>query len=465
MKCRILHTNDIHSNFQAFAQAATVIKEHRKGDTLLLDGGDFADFRSIELQGTDGCAAVELLDALGYDALTIGNNECFGKLDRLQKMANAGKVTFLSNNIHNLDHTPVTGVLPATIRTINGIRFLLTGSSPDQGPFNEGLGITITCYKEALKKVLATYRELYDVCIVLNHIGTQADHELAREIEGIDLILSAHDHQLYETPRMENGVMIHSAGAFGQHVGLIDIEVTTSGVVLLHSATISTATAKKDEQILAVLAANKKKAITRLQKPLSQLAQPLWHDMMEENPMTNLLADGLRDLLNCEFSIIGSGLVNGGCFDTITMKKLIEICPSPLNPTRVTIQGKQLKEALAATLEPTKCLQEARAPGFRGIYAGRLHISGGCVRHNGTELLSFTIGGEEVKDEQWYEVATSDHTERCPVYTMLHHYKNPTYCAEELKDVLRMYATQEKWVKKAYEHRFVLSEQEVVASS
>ena len=60
MKLKIIHTNDVHSHFDAFGRAASLIKELKDESTILLDGGDFADFKSIELQGTKGMAAIEL---------------------------------------------------------------------------------------------------------------------------------------------------------------------------------------------------------------------------------------------------------------------------------------------------------------------------------------------------------------------------------------------------------------------
>lgn len=100
MRLKILHTNDVHSNFENFAKVATLIKEHKDEDTIILDGGDFADFKSIELQGTRGLAAIELLAAISYDALTIGNNEMFNGIETLEHMASNSPFPFISNNLY-----------------------------------------------------------------------------------------------------------------------------------------------------------------------------------------------------------------------------------------------------------------------------------------------------------------------------------------------------------------------------
>ncbi|WP_268788402.1 hypothetical protein [Rossellomorea vietnamensis] len=40
MKLKILHANDVHSHFEAFGRAATLIKEHKDETTIVLDGGE-----------------------------------------------------------------------------------------------------------------------------------------------------------------------------------------------------------------------------------------------------------------------------------------------------------------------------------------------------------------------------------------------------------------------------------------
>ncbi|WP_240628437.1 metallophosphoesterase [Bacillus salacetis] len=115
MKLRIMHTNDLHSHFGQFSRAVTLIKKYKDEHTLLVDGGDFADFKSIELQGTRGAAAIELLEYAGYDAITIGNNETFNGVDTLQYMAEISRVPFISNNLQRKGKVPVKGVMPSII--------------------------------------------------------------------------------------------------------------------------------------------------------------------------------------------------------------------------------------------------------------------------------------------------------------------------------------------------------------
>lgn len=454
MKLKILHTNDVHSNFDNFAKVATLIKQYKDEDTIVLEGGDFADFRSIELQGTKGLAANELLDSLGYDALTIGNNEMFNGVDTLEHMASNSPFPFISNNLFKKDKTEINGVSKSVILEKNGLRILITGSSPNMGVFNEGLGIYMTDYKKEILEEINKNEGNYDICILLSHIGTFADEPLALEIPEIDIIISAHDHKLFSEAKVINNTIINSAGNYGEHLGIVELEINEGKVELLHSATISSKDADKDEQILSILKKNKEKAIEVLSEPLYKLSKALWHDVMEENPLTNLIAEGLKDMLNCDIGLINSGICNAGIFHEMTKKKLIEVCPSPLNPTSFEIQGKYLKEALEQSLDAQVCLADGRGAGFRGKFAGRLHLAGAEIVHDGKKVHAVYVNGTPLEEETWYSVASSDFLQRGSIYECLANNQNEKYLAEEIKDVIRLYADKEEFIERVSMNRW-----------
>ena len=454
MRLKILHTNDIHSNFENFSKISTLINEWKDDSTLILDGGDFADFKSIELQGTKGMAAIELLEYVGYDALTIGNNETFNGIETLEHMASNSSIPFISNNLLKRDKMQVNGVVPSTIVVKNGLRILITGSSPDLGVFNDGLGVHILSYKEAISNEIKRNHGKYDICILLSHIGTVADEELSMEIPEIDIILSAHDHQLYSEAKISNGIIMNSAGKFGEHVGGLEIDVKNGEVHLIHSATMSINGAEIDWKITSILKTNKEKAIEVLSRPLYKLNQPLWHDVIEENPITNLIADGLRVMLNCDIGLINSGIVSAGAFNDLSNKKLIEICPSPLNPTSFEIKGEDLKLAIEQSLDAQVCLADGRGPGFRGKYVGSLHVSGAEIVHDGKNVHTVLIGNKPLEDDVWYTVASSDYLQRGSGYPSLANNRNDKYRAEEIKDVIRLFANRPEFIEKAYINRW-----------
>lgn len=59
--------------------------------------------------GNKGMAAIELLKEVGYDALTVGNNEMFNGPGTLQHMAGNSPVPFISNNLYLKDQSEING--------------------------------------------------------------------------------------------------------------------------------------------------------------------------------------------------------------------------------------------------------------------------------------------------------------------------------------------------------------------
>lgn len=80
-KLVILHTNDLHSHFEnwpkirRFMLGTRAAEQAEEASVLAFDDGDAMD-RSVPLtEATDGQINIQLLNEIGYDAVTIGNNE------------------------------------------------------------------------------------------------------------------------------------------------------------------------------------------------------------------------------------------------------------------------------------------------------------------------------------------------------------------------------------------------------
>lgn len=456
MRLNILHTNDIHSNYENFSKIVSKIKELRDENTIVLDAGDFADFKRMELQGTDGEVALELLECAGYDAIAIGNNETFNGIDTLINMATKAKVPFLSSNAHKIGFKEIDGVKKSIILNKNGLRILIIGGSPDLGPFNELSGINVKEYLEAIKGEIEANKGKYDLCIVLSHFGMDKDKKIAEEIEGIDVIIGGHFHILMDKHEIVNSKIIFTSGCFGENVGLLRMEINNGNIEVLESRNIDVQECVPCNEIIDILKENKEKAIDKLSESLYDLEADLWHDIVEENPITNLLADALVDVLKCDIGIINSGVINGGIRKgEVSLKKLLEICPSPLNPTYFEIQGKYLKEALQNSLDTDYCYADGKGPGFRGKYLGRLHVSNALIEHNGRKIINILINGETLDPEKWYAVATSDYLHRGTGYTSLKNNRNVRYNREYLRDTLKEYIEKRDFVNKCFIDRWM----------
>lgn len=457
MRLTILHSNDIHSNFENFSKIVTKITDWKDSNTLVLDAGDFADFKRIELQGTDGLAAIELLESAGYDALTVGNNEIFQGLDVLKYMAANAKIPLLSSNLRSLEHFEIEEVKKSIILNKNGIRILIIGASPDIGPFNELLGFTLIDYLESIQYEINKAKDQYDMCILLSHLGMDKDREIAEKISSIDVIIGGHFHILMDQPEIVNGTIIHTSGAQGEHIGKLVVELSNNQVQLIEGINYNILQSEESTIIQEIIKQNKEKAIDRLSKPFCRIDRTIWHDVVEENPMTNLLADALQAFLACDLGIINSGVINGGIKKgDVSRKKIIELCPSPLNPTSFKILGKDLWEALQNSLDTDYCYADGKGAGFRGKYVGRLHVSNAMIEHDSRSIMNIFIHGVSLNMEQWYTVASSDYLQRGTGYQSLARNREEQYSKEYLRDIIQEYVNKEAFVGKAFVERWIL---------
>lgn len=456
MKIRILHTNDVHSRFENFAKIVTKIKELKNENTIILDAGDFNDFMRLELQGTNGIAGCSLLNLAGYDAITVGNNEGFEGLDTLETMTTSIFVPFVSCNLYRNDMSHIRGLKRSIIINRGGLRFLIIGTSPQYNEFFSLLNMHATDCIEEIKKELEENRNKYDISILLSHSGMREDTEFAQNIDGVDIIIGGHSHLLMEEAEMINRTIIHQSGGYGEHLGVLDIEVVDGKIVSFKGESIKIEPISMDKEIADELLRQKEIAIEALSKPLYEVDCHIWHDVVEENPITNLLADALKEVVPCDFSIINSGIISGGIRKgEVSNKKLLEISPSPLNPTYMEIKGKYIKEALELSLQADVCLQDGRGSGFRGKYLGKLHVSNNVViEHNRKNILRVMIDGEELEEEKTYRIATSDYLQRGTGYPSLAVNCNERYNPEYTRDTLREYLNKREFVERCFIDRW-----------
>lgn len=235
---QILHTGDIHSHFTnrdsefglgGLDRLKTKIQERQDAhsNTLLLDGGDFSE-GNIFYTINHGAATNQLMEALGYDAIVLGNHDWLVGPDKLYiNLARSQfKIPILSANINlsplakgNRIHEYIK---PYIIKEFGSLRVGILGLSTFQLVFDGHLKPvklkepTIAAMKmvRRLKK-----EEKCDVVVILSHLGLPQDKLVASLVDDVDLIVGGHSHTLMQKPLVVNGTPIVHAGKWGEHLG------------------------------------------------------------------------------------------------------------------------------------------------------------------------------------------------------------------------------------------------------
>jgi 2',3'-cyclic-nucleotide 2'-phosphodiesterase (5'-nucleotidase family) len=245
----ILHTNDLHSYFNGYANGGGgYARLKRKMDelreyyrlqgieTLTVDGGDFGEGTSYFLAG-GGLYSLGFLGQMGVEASVIGNHDYMmgGPVLARQIRAAAVSTRFLSANIFTTPQMELQNVLTARADFIkNGIRISVVGFSTPEVHYQYPLlpdGLILPPLMVAPKESQKARSEGADLVIALTHIGVKADRKLAAGTSEIDLIIGGHSHTRIDQPLWVNNqagrpVPIVQAKAHGLALGsmLLDVE-------------------------------------------------------------------------------------------------------------------------------------------------------------------------------------------------------------------------------------------------
>lgn len=261
----VLFTHDLHSHllpsadtdgstYGGYARLSTAIAEQKKlhPNALLLDGGDFAMGSLFQTAFATSAIELRMMGQMGYDVTTFGNHEFDYLQSGLASMLNSAKRSGdalpqivcanykpTKNDKDLYDAYKNYGVKDYTILERGGVYFAVFGifgaDSHDCAP-NSGLELLDpikTAQKtvdKAVKDCLKTYGK-EPVVICLSHSGTQdgeqegEDVDLAKGVEGIDLIISGHTHSVLKKPITVGETYIVSAGEYAKYLGVANFEI------------------------------------------------------------------------------------------------------------------------------------------------------------------------------------------------------------------------------------------------
>ncbi|MFP3872438.1 MAG: bifunctional metallophosphatase/5'-nucleotidase [Candidatus Aenigmatarchaeota archaeon] len=263
IKFTILHTNDEHSSLiphspavdydpeepddptrGGFSRLATAIdeirseKEEEGEEVLLLNAGDFLGGTSFGwLAPEEGHAVeLELLQEMGYDATTIGNHEYDCGTDVLARyLKDAGypekheETTVLASNTEADDDHPLSEDLyrdTALFELEEGLTigtFALIGEHAIRVTGDTG-GVEFTEQHETAELMVERLEENgADVVVALSHSGVEEDRELARSVDGIDIIVGSHSHTPLHEPLRESGTIIVQADSYTDYLGRLEL--------------------------------------------------------------------------------------------------------------------------------------------------------------------------------------------------------------------------------------------------
>jgi 2',3'-cyclic-nucleotide 2'-phosphodiesterase (5'-nucleotidase family) len=216
------------------ARRATVIKDMRKEEgrtVLVLDAGDALLGQPVSLQ-TEGAAIVEAMNAMGYDAMAVGQLDLAKGIDVLVQRAQEARFAILSCNLVRKGTRELI-LRASTVIERDGVRYGILGVTEPEAVQSPGVADVADILDpiEAVRAALPDLQARSDVVIVLSHLGIEGDHSLAQAVSGIDIIVGGRDRELMRAPQIEGNTVIVQNGYDGEFLGRLDVTVNQDGTL------------------------------------------------------------------------------------------------------------------------------------------------------------------------------------------------------------------------------------------
>ncbi len=420
----ILHTNDMHGFFiegaydgMGAAKMKTVIDMYRDAsdNTLLVDAGDATQGANL-VTLSEGANAIKIMNALGYDVMSVGNHEFdYGQAPLLANVA-AADFPILAANIKKDGEDFLT---PYVIKEVDGVKVAFFGLlTPDtvflSHPDNSE-GLTYEDPSLVAKEMVETLTPMADVIVALVHLGdegtTNTSTYLANNVTGIDLIVDGHSHSTYPNGELVNETLIVSTGSKTANVGVVEMslknkEILSVGAKLFTKA--QSADIAEDADVLALVEEIEAENAVIEEEVVASTDVELIGERAfvrtGETNLGNLITAALLDVSGADFALQNGGGIRASIdVGEITKGEVLTVLPYGNTVRVIELTGADMIAAIENGIDIY--------PDPKGAFP---HIGGMMVefdssREAGSRVVSITVNGTPIDEDATYTLATNDY--------------------------------------------------------
>ncbi|MDO4711836.1 MAG: 5'-nucleotidase C-terminal domain-containing protein [Peptostreptococcaceae bacterium] len=420
----IIHTNDVHAAVVdngksqiGFAKLGTYVEELRKKDEILvLDAGDM--IQGLPIANLEkGKSIIPMANEIGYDAMAVGNHEFDFGTNVLFEIEKGFNFPMLANNVMKGGKSVFK---PYIVKEVKGLKVGIFGIATPETAFKTHpenvvgyeFSDMIKASKDSVDKLRNT--EKVDIVIALAHLGLYEGEYtsdlIAKNVEGIDLIIDGHSHTMLDKGLEENGTLIVSTGSSMRAVGKVDLKIVDKKVVGRTASLLKYDDMKDVKPEQAILDAIKKveeKQSVILDKVVGKTAVDLVGERnvvrTGESNLGQLATAAMLDLTKADMAITNGGGIRASIkAGDITMRDLVTVFPFGNTVMVKEVKGSDIVAALEHGTN--------EYPNEKGAFP---HVGGitFTLRVNasvGKRVTDVKIGGQAIDMEKTYKVATND---------------------------------------------------------
>lgn len=428
----IVHTNDMHARVVPFddedgktiglAWFAAAVKNVRaqNPNTLWFDAGD--TLHGIpRINISKGMNMIELMNEAGIDVFVPGNHDFIYGSDRLYELSKAFKGATLSANIVKRKNQKLIYKPYKIFKMPNGLKVGVFGlSTPECAYKTNPANVATIDFLDPIvqsKMMITKLRPKVDVLVAVMHMGLNGSSEftserIAKETNGIDVIIDGHSHTTLPDGMTVNGTLIAQAGCHGFNLGYVDITVKDHRVITKTAELLNkdkvTALAKKPDPLVEStftdIEVHSKKLFNEV---MAQSERHLTSDReivrRYESELGNWAADAFRwktkaDIAICNGGDLRADLPSG----SITRGEMLKIFPFNNTVQVYELNGRVIRAML-----------EHSVFAYPELFGGFLNVSGMTFEYDASKPVGFRVGdifinGNRLENTATYTIAAPD---------------------------------------------------------
>jgi len=219
-----------------FARIATIFNQIREENpkTLVFDCGDTIHGTYAAVK-TKGEALIPILNYLDFDAMTAHWEFAYGP-EHFLKLSKKLNYPMIAINCYH-ESSDKLFFKPWIIKEIGKIRIGIIGIAATivdkVMPAHFSKGIYFTMGNQELPYHISKLRneEKVDLIVVISHLGFPQEMKLAKEVDGVDILLSAHTHNRLYKPALVNNTILIQSGCHGSFIGRLNLTISQGKVI------------------------------------------------------------------------------------------------------------------------------------------------------------------------------------------------------------------------------------------
>lgn len=379
----ILYENDVHCAVEGYSRLSAMKKELQDSyaHVGVVSGGDYIQGSSLGAI-SQGQYIVDLMNLVGYDAVTLGNHEFDYRMERLAELVGMMDTKPVCCNFQKIGETE-SYFEPYTIVSYGDVDIAyigittphtITSSSPAQFKDESGEYIYTfnpTALYDFVQDAIDTAKsEGADYVIALSHIG-YADNETYGDLEdiedligntdGFDVVLDAHSHSVIEGKTVVdeggNEVLLSSTGTKFEYIGKLTISGGEFKTELIKTEDYQKTDPVIDSYIEKINAeyavlGDRKVAFSEV----DLITQDANGNRLVRNSETNLgdlCAEAVRSIMSADIGYMnGGGLRADILAGDITFNDLLSVFPFNNTIVLAEVSGQTIKNV--TTVRPLK---------------------------------------------------------------------------------------------------------------